>query len=269
MDETRVKKAEYAGLFYSSDPVEFKNLVDVDLAKAAMLGPDFSEIFLPAMIVPSGGYSYCSLTTLSAYQKLQARKYQKVIVLGSSHFFSFNGIALPDFDYFETPLGQIPIDQLSVERLKTNFNFHVYQNAFAKEYSVEMQLPYLQYFLKEFELVPLIVGNKINLMETVKMLQSILDEKTLIVVSTNFSHFHNEELARKTDQTTINAIQAKDPVVIMREGQASTLRAITILNELAIANHWLPVFTGYSTSADGGDDPDSVVGYAGLVYLQE
>jgi AmmeMemoRadiSam system protein B len=268
-DEIIIKKPEYTGLFYPSDCREFKDQLDILLSKVATLGPDLSEVPLRALIVPSAGFSYSAQTALAAYHKIQARKYSKILVLGSSHFFSFQGIALSSAQAFETIFGQIELDLPSIRKLQNNFNFHVYDSAFSKEYSIELQLPYLQHFQKDFKLIPMLVGSKVNLQECAKVISEILDESTLLIVSTNLSHFLDEENARIADQLTINALQSKSTVQIMKEGHASAIHALALLNEIAISNHWLPVYLDYSNSTRGGDDADSVVGYTGMIYLQE
>jgi AmmeMemoRadiSam system protein B len=269
MAEDFIKKSEYAGLFYPSDPQEFGEQIELTLAKVATLGPDFTDVPLRALIVPSAGFSYSGKTALTAYQKLLSRQYKRVVVLGPSHFFSFHGVALPNAISFETLFGQIEVDLVAINKLKDNFNFHFYENAFAKEYSIEIQLPFLQYCLKDFKLVPLIVGAKVNSQEVAQMISSLADDDTLFVVSTNLSHFHEQEEARLADQVTINAIQAKDSTLIMKEGDATSLPSLTILNDLAVMQHWLPIYIDYGNSITGGDDPDSVVGYGSLIYLQE
>ncbi len=269
MAEEFIKKSEYAGLFYSSDPQEFKEQIELAMAKVATLGPDFSDVPLKALIVPSAGFSHSGTTALAAYQKILSRDYKRVVVLGSSHFFSFHGIALPNSIAFETLFGQIEVDLLGINALKDNFHFHFYENAFAKEYSIEIQLPFLQYCLNDFKLLPLIVGSKVNFQEAAQVISALDDGETLFVVSTNLSHFHEKEEARIADQVTINAIQSKDSALIMKEGEASALPALALLNELALLQHWLPVFIDYGNSIAGGDDDDSVVGYGSLIYLQE
>jgi len=269
MAEDFIKKPEYAGLFYSSDPDELKEQIDLNMAKVATLGPDFSDIPLRALVVPSSGFSYCSTTALAAYQKILHRHYKRVVILASSHFFSFQGIALPEEASVETLFGAVDIDLVAIAKLKDNFNFHFFENAFAKEYSIEVQIPYLQYCLGDFQVVPLIVGNKINFREVADVIDKIIDDDTLVVVSTNFSHFLNAEEATAADEHTIQMLQSKDSLSIFKEGQASAIQALALLNEIALAKHWLPVFTHYSNSTAGGDDPDSVVGYASLLYLQE
>lgn len=264
-----VRKPEFAGLYYPSDAQELNDQIEIKLMDAAMLGADLSELSIGGMIVPSAGFSYSAKIALSAYQKVMNRNYSRVILIGKAHFFSFSGLALTGVDAYQSPLGEVLLDKKCIEKLSTNFNFQYNENAFAKEYSLEVQLPYLQKFLKNFQLVPLLLGNKIDLAEVAAKLSEIIDDNTLVVVSTDLSHFLTDAKARKTDQDTINAILARDVSGVKVAGQALALWGVVLINEIALLKEWQPMFLAYGNTSEGGDDPDSVVGYASMIYLSE
>lgn len=271
MDEKdkKIQKADYSGLYYPSDSEDLISTLELALGKAYMLGPDLTELKVKALIVPSTGYSYSAVIASAAYRELIGRKYEKVIVIGPSHFIVFPGMALTESDFFESPLGLLPVDQEMNSRLVMDFNFVVNEMAFMKEYSIELQLPFLQKYIPEAKLIPLVLGNKVNYVDVAERLGQILDENTLLIVATNLSHFLNDEKARKVDQETINALLAKDTDLILEQGQASALSGLAILTEIAKAKEWQPMYLAYGNSSEAGDDLSSVVGYGSLVYISE
>lgn len=266
--EQKIQKPDYNGLYYPSDAAALEETIELAIGKAASFGPDLSELAVKALIVPSAGYSYSAEVAAAAYQKILNRKYEKVIVIGASHFLQFQGMALTESDYFETPLGLVEVDTISNAKLATDFNFVVNELAFMKEYSIELQLPFLQKCLKDkFLLIPLVMGNKMDVNLIAERLAETIDDQTLIVVSTNLSHFLNNEKARKIDQETINALLNMNTNELQANGQASALNGLIILNEIAKLKGWQPVYLNYANSSDAGDDQNSVVGYGSLVYF--
>ena len=268
MEAIPIKKPEYAGLFYPSDPEEYKKLIEITLTEVGTMGPDYTDLQVKALVVPSSGFSYSAKTALIGYQQLLQRKYKKVIVLGSSHFFSFDGVAMTKAPGYETVFGSIAVNQATNVKLESILGFHYFENAFTKEYSIEIQLPYLQHCLGEFELIPLIIGNKVDYEGIANGLIHFLDDDTLIVLSTNLSHYHNAQKARIVDKQTIDSLLARDNDSLMASGEASALLGLSVLNHLAIDNNWVPIFLNYSESSQHGDNNDSVVGYGSLMYFQ-
>jgi AmmeMemoRadiSam system protein B len=265
----KIQKADYSGLYYPSDKDILNEALESALGKAYILGPDLSQLRVTALIVPSTGFSYSATIASSAYRELIGRKYQKVIVIGPSHYIVFPGMALSESDYFESPMGLTTVDQEVNSQLAMDFNFVVKETAFMKEYSIELQLPFLQKYIPEAKLIPLVLGNKINYTDIAVKLGEILDNNTLLIVSTNLSHFLSNEKSRKVDQETINALLAKDTNAILENGQASALSGLAILTEIAKAKEWQPMFLAYANSSEAGDDASSVVGYCSLVYISE
>jgi len=267
--DKKIEKADYSGLFYPSDKVDLNDALELALGKSASLGPDLTELKIKALVVPSTGYSYSAVVASAAYRELIGRKYEKVIVIGPSHFIVFPGMALSESDYFESPLGLVPVDQDMNDKLAMDLNFTVNEMAFMKEYSIELQLPFLRKYIPEAKLIPLVLGNKVNYKDIALKIGEILDENTLLIVSTNLSHFLNNEKARKVDQETINALLAKDTKLILEEGQASALSGLAILTEIAKNQEWQPMFLAYANSSEAGDDESSVVGYGSMIYINE
>jgi MEMO1 family protein len=262
-----IKKAEYAGLYYPSDPTELVEVIEQKIGEFGTFGPDLNNLQVRALIVPSGGYSYSGKVAAAAYKELYGRKFKKVVLVGSTHFINFEGIALSTADYFETPLGKIHVDKAAVEHISKKVNFAFNDLAFAKEYSLELQLPFLQKILGEFELIPMVTGGKTNYKEIAQEVAELLTDDVLIVISSNLSHFLDEKSAREADQLMIESLKEMNSEKIINDGEASALFALVTVNEIALIKGWTPIFLGYSNSAEAGDDPASVVGYGSLIYF--
>ncbi|MFH1254490.1 MAG: AmmeMemoRadiSam system protein B [bacterium] len=148
------------------------------------------------LIVPHAGLYYSGLCAAATYQSLflpdgeKNDKFKTVIILAPSHTTFINGIALPDYNTYKTVLGEIKIDTNAIKLLSKSEIFTVMKNAHDKEHAIEIQLPFLQQVLNDFKIVPLIVGNltEENLAKAVQQLQKIIDDRTLIIVSSDFTH---------------------------------------------------------------------------------
>lgn len=154
-----------------------------------------------ALLVPHAGHHYSGLCAAMAYQSLLTSKsrfaidpknttIKRVIILAPSHYHAFKGIALPDYTAYQTPLGMISVDQLAVEVLEKNNDFNIIPEAHNREHALEVQLPFLQATIKDFTMVPLIVGDLDNATRArvSNALESFLNDDTLLVISSDFMH---------------------------------------------------------------------------------
>lgn len=162
-----------------------------------------------ALIVPHAGHYYSGLCAASAYQSLMHDNQKnncikRVIILAPSHFAMLHGIALPDYTVYKTVLGEISVDQNALNTLAQCKQFRVVPQAHKPEHSLEIQLPFLQNTIESFELVPLIVGRILgeNYLELLKYLGQIIDDTTLVVVSSDFTH-HGTDYDYKVFDTNI------------------------------------------------------------------
>lgn len=157
---------------------------------------------IKALIAPHAGYYYSGLCAGSVYQTLlennthaplaerKNKTIKRVIILAPSHTSFYNGVALPEYTVFRTALGDIPVDWQALKKLNNNSYFRPYQLAHAKEHAIEMELPFLQKTIEQFSIIPLVVGHMRpeDTYMVAKMLKSMLDDTTLIVVSSDFVH---------------------------------------------------------------------------------
>ncbi len=211
-----LQPAVVAGQFYPAVASELQSMLDSLLeASPSQEDSTSNETFAPpkVLIAPHAGYIYSGGVAASAYRRLQAiaDTIHRVVLLGPAHRVRLSGIAASSADLFATPLGQIPLDREGIEAAlkhpNVGPNSGIVDAAFAQEHSLEVHLPFLQTCLKQFQLLPFVVGQAKT--EQVAELLDLLwgDEHTLIVISTDLSHFHPYEEARRRDQATSTAIE--------------------------------------------------------------
>jgi AmmeMemoRadiSam system protein B len=202
---TTTRPAALAGHFYPSDPAELRAAIAGFLAeaKSTRLPPP------KAVIVPHAGYIYSGAVAAAAYARLEAwgGHIRRVVLLGPTHRVYVRGLAAPTTAHFATPLGTIAIDQAALDGLRDLPQVVFSDEAHAKEHSLEVQLPFLQRVLPRATLVPLAVGDT-----TPRAVAEVLerfwdDPETLIVISSDLSHFLPYEEARRRDSLTASAIE--------------------------------------------------------------
>ncbi|MHB8622520.1 MAG: AmmeMemoRadiSam system protein B [Sulfuricaulis sp.] len=201
---TNVRNPAVAGMFYPADPRELHAMIESYLGAAQAIGS------VPkAIIAPHAGYVYSGSIAASAYVRLKAARgrISRVVLLGPTHHIGFNGLALSSADYFATPLGRIVVDQEATSKISHLPQVGVLDAAHAQEHSLEVHLPFLQEVLGEFRLVPLVVGDA-SPKEVDEVLDLLWDgSETLIVISTDLSHYHDYKTAQKLDRATSQAIE--------------------------------------------------------------
>ena len=197
--------AAVAGSFYPANPTQLQQQIEALLVQTPEGG-------LPpkALIVPHAGYLYSGLTAAHAYRKLVSQRHiiKRVVALGPSHRVALRGVAMPESEVFRTPLGDIEIDHQSVSGLIARGDIKISEPAHQKEHSLEVQLPFLQQVLDTFSLIPLVVGECDK-----ELVAEILDElwggeETLILISTDLSHYHPYKCAQIIDTRTSTEIES-------------------------------------------------------------
>ena len=259
---TTVRKPAVAGLFYPADAQELRDGVKayLDSAKIAGLVPK-------AIIVPHAGYIYSGSVAATAYACVaQGRSdIKRVVLLGPSHRVAFDGLALHHADAFETPLGVIPVDKDSIQAICALPQVHLLNEAHQYEHSLEVQLPFLQEVLDDFLLVPLAVGDA-----SPQDVGAVLDmlwggPETLIVVSSDLSHYHGYETAKKMDNATAQAIESLKPEKI-DPNRACGCYPINGLLTVARRRHMTAKTIDLRNSGDTAGPRDHVVGYGAYVF---
>ena len=199
-----VRQPAVAGQFYPADPRKLRQVVDGYLGEAVATRPAPK-----AIIVPHAGYIYSGPVAASAYVNLISvrDKISRVILLGPAHRVYVKGLVLDSATHFATPLGMIKIDKNAIEMISGLPQISISDIAHAQEHSLEVQLPFLQSVLDNFLLVPLVVGEATP-QEVAEILELLWgSDETLIVISSDLSHYHDYTTATRLDQTTTQAIE--------------------------------------------------------------
>lgn len=252
-------------MFYPSSAYELKSDVTSYMARAR---PPRLPTAPKALIAPHAGYPYSGPVAGSAFKSLNGMHKQitRVILFGPSHHVSFRGMALSSADVFHTPLGEIEVDHQATEELNGNPLVVVNDHAHRDEHSLEVELPFLQCALDDFTIVPVVVGNARA--EEVSSVMELLwgGPETLIVVSSDLSHYHAYELARDIDRQTTDAIVALAPERISPDQACGRLAVQGLL--LSARKHTLrAVALDVRNSGDTAGDRRQVVGYGAYVFI--
>ena len=257
---TTIRPAAVAGAFYPGDPE------DLEASVARMLeGASAPVDAVPkALIAPHAGYVYSGPIAATAYQLLARHRQgiRRVVLLGPAHRAYLEGLAFPSVDAFETPLGDVPLDRQAINQALALPGTVVSDEAHALEHCLEVQLPFLQRVLSDFQLVPILVGRCPA--ETVaRVLESLWGDQTLLIISSDLSHYHAYEEARQLDAQTSARILARDEGLHGEE--ACGAAAINGLMRLA-RDHDLAVSAlDVRNSGDTAGDRHQVVGYGAYV----
>jgi AmmeMemoRadiSam system protein B len=249
-----------AGLFYPAAADALRHDVQgyLDDSRAAATGP------LHALIVPHAGYDYSGPVAAQAYALLRGRRYERVVMLGPAHRVAFRGIALPTVAQFQTPLGAVALDTRLIGELSPLRGVSLRDDAHALEHCLEVQLPFLQSVLPAFRLVPAVVG--LTDPQTVReFLDAAVDEQTLVVISTDLSHYHDYATAQAIDAATVARIEALDGRIDGSE--ACGAYALNGFLDYAARRGWRVERLDVRNSGDTAGDRARVVGYASFAVV--
>ncbi|MBM3347708.1 MAG: AmmeMemoRadiSam system protein B, partial [Betaproteobacteria bacterium] len=205
-----VRRAAVAGMFYPGDAGELSRQIAGFLEHTPHRAP--APGFPKAVIVPHAGYVYSGAVAASAYDLLRPARgiIRRTVVLGPCHRVPVRGLALPAAAAFETPLGSVLVDASAVASIRDMPQVTESAATHAQEHAIEVQLPFLQQVLGEFSLVPLVVGDA-SPAEVAGVLERLWGgAETLIVISSDLSHYHSHAEARAIDAATVKAILELD-----------------------------------------------------------
>lgn len=264
MKALTIRAPAVAGMFYPASAYELQSDVEKYLAKARIPRPAPRP---KALIAPHAGYDYSGPIAGSAFACLRDlhRDIKRVLLIGPSHRVAFRGLALSHADAFNTPLGDVSVDQeangvlLMLEHVQMNDRAH------RDEHDLEVELPFLQCLLDEFEIVPVLVGDA-SARDVAAIINKFWDRPdTLIVVSSDLSHYLPYVQAQALDRNTAAAILSLSPDKIGPE-QACGRVAIQGLLIAAKEHQCQPVQLDLRNSGDTAGDKSQVVGYGAWVF---
>ena len=217
------------------------------------------------LIVPHAGYIYSGSTAAAAYKLLEPlkNKIRRIVLLGPSHRVPFEGLALPDCEAFATPLGNVPLDTQTMATLSRFGQIQTLDSAHLHEHSLEVQCPFLQTVLNNFKLIPIVVGDATSLAvaEVIEHLWG--GPETLIIISSDLSHYHNYEEASYRDNLTVKAIEQLSSD--LTGGQACGCYPLNGMMKVAQRRGMEVVTLDVCNSGDTAGDKDRVVGYGAFV----
>lgn len=258
-----VRTPAVAGLFYPVDTAELHAQVRHFLTEVEAPAGSLPK----AIIAPHAGYIYSGPVAASAYARLQAARgsIARVLLLGPSHRVGFRGIAASAMTAFETPLGSIPVDQEAVTAARQLPDVGVLEQAHAREHSLEVHLPFLQEVLGSFSLVPLVVGEA-RPSQVGQVLETLWGgPETLIVISSDLSHYLDYQNARQLDQATSKAIETLRFEDISYE-QACGRNPVNGLLWVARRKNLQVETLDLRNSGDTAGSRDQVVGYGAYAF---
>ncbi len=259
---SNIRPPAVAGMFYPDDAVALHAMVDGFLAEASTQGA------VPkAIIVPHAGYLFSGPVAASAYHLLEpARQHiKRIVLLGPAHRVHIQGLATSSARHFATPLGNVVIDQEAIATALTLPQVREFDEAHALEHSLEVQLPFLQTVLDDFTLVPFVVGDA-NPAEVSEVLEALWGgEETLIVISSDLSHYEHYEKAKILDLATTENIEQLKPEAI-RHTDACGRNPINGLLRLARKRGLIAKTIDLRNSGDTAGPQDEVVGYGAYAF---
>jgi AmmeMemoRadiSam system protein B len=257
------RPAAVAGSFYPDDPETLAAAVDTHLAAGRQLLARRGAKDVPkAIIAPHAGYIYSGAIAGTVYAAVQERcaGIERVVLLGPAHRVRVDGLAASSAEAFATPLGEVPVDRVAVHDSLRHSQVHVFDAAHAAEHSLEVQLPFLQRILPHFELIPFAVGAATHA-EVAEVLDDLWGgPETLVVISSDLSHYYDYATAVQLDTDTAEAIHTLQPERLGPESACGRIPVGGLL--IAAQRHGLRVAVlDLRNSGDTAGPRDEVVGY--------
>jgi len=262
MGQRRVRPPAVAGTFYPDSPETLRFTVESLLREVPVATGPAPK----AIIAPHAGYIYSGPIAASAFQAVAsaAQQIERVVLLGPSHFVALRGLGMPDASYFATPLGEVRIEPEGMGAALRLPQVRLQPDAHEREHSLEVELPFLQILLGDFNLVPLVVGEA-DAEEVAEVLDRLWGgPETLLVISSDLSHYLPYETARQADRKTAEEILALggplDP------HQACGARPVSGLLLAARRRGMTPTLLDLRNSGDTAGDHSRVVGYGAFAF---
>jgi len=262
-----LRKAAVKDIFYPGESGELKGMIDKFLDGFQQKKLDGK---LKALIVPHAGYRYSGSIAAEGYKYLKGldqSRCWKILLLGPSHHLPFYGAAPSSSSEWELPFGNIFVKDVRDE-LESFSEISEVQDVDIEEHSLEVQVPFIQRCLKNFELYPLLLGQ----IRAEKLANDLLDfcsrDDVVVVVSSDLSHFKPYKDAQDTDLETCNAIKEGDVERFKEVGDACGRKGIETLMHISEKLNWQRDMLTYKNSGDTASDKSRVVGYTSFIFYK-
>ena len=263
-----IRKESVAGTFYPDNAKQIENMIK-DYNKVIdehLKQKDVLKLEPRAIIVPHAGYIYSAFTANLAYRLLANSKPKRVVVIGPSHKVYLDGVSASDYDYYETPFGNLSIDKEFISILKKNFQVNFIPEAH-HEHSTEVQMPLISNYLKDVKVVELVYG-KVDPTYLSQIIDFCLNQKdTAVVISTDLSHYYSLSDAKKLDNICMDAIVNLNTKRLHEGCEACGKIGVEAMLIEAKKRQLTPRLLDYRTSADASGDESRVVGYLSVAFI--
>lgn len=271
-----IRKSVASGTFYPSDKATLSKLIDNCMSEIPITNIKDSKGF----IIPHAGYIYSGKTASYAYSIIKKINPENIIIIGPSHKVSFDGFSIDTKEKYETPLVNLDINKkITNKLLQSNNTFSYKEEAHKVEHSIDVQIPFIAHSCPKAKITCIIAGNISGeqLNNATTLISKILNEhhNTIVIASTDLSHFHNSDQAIKKDNTAINAIINMDGQELLdsyRKQKAELCGLIPVLALMKImdnSGYTSPNMLNYSHSGYSSGDNSSVVGYTSIIFEKE
>lgn len=272
----KIKEPNVSGQFYDADPGRLLKHINSFLSQAQVTPSDKN---IQILISPHAGYVYSGPVAAYSYKAISQKSYKTVVIIAVSHYYGFDGAAVWPEGGFRTPLGVVEVDSdFANKLLAADPKFVSKPQAFEQEHSLEVQIPFLQAVLKDFKIVPVIMGQ--TSFATVQRLADVLDslisarEDVLVVASSDMSHYHSGDVAKEMDQSTLKMIEQMDlqgfwEQCSLHQKEMCGFVPVTTVMLLAQKRGLKPEVLRYANSGDVVGDYSRVVGYGSVIFYKE
>jgi AmmeMemoRadiSam system protein B len=271
-----VREPILAGQWYPGGADELRTTIQGYLSAAGDVAVPGE---LQGLVVPHAGYMYSGPVAAYAYSLLKGSEVERVILIGPSHRFGFSGISVDLQSGYRTPLGTVPVDlEFGKKLLAADTILRDLPQAHSQEHSLEIQVPFLQVVLKRFRIVPIVMGQQ-DLGTCARLAQTLFrvlgpDTGSLVIASTDLSHFHTDTQARGLDREFIRKVEAYDPEGLSKSLSVGCCEAcgggptVAAMLTARLRGADRAVLLRYATSGDVTHDRRQVVGYLAAALIR-
>lgn len=262
-----IRQPAVAGLFYPSNSSELRNEILFMLSSAeSKISP--ANVF--GIVSPHAGYIYSGRTAAFGFNLLKDRNIDKVVIISPSHREYFQGVSIYDGDAYQTPLGVVEVDKELAEKIVEGSDSIFFgREGHRQEHAVEVQIPFLQIVLKDFKIVPIVMGdqNKVYVNELANQISKAVDDKTVVIASSDLSHFYPKNKAYELDSIVAKRISEFDYDKLQNDLDTRRCEAcgggpiVALMRSAALLNKKKSFILDRSDSGDVSGDNSEVVGY--------
>jgi len=272
IDTGNIRQPAAAGTFYPAEPAVLADTVDTLLANAESHSVPGKIV---ALILPHAGYPYSGHVAAAGFKLIKDLRFERVVLVGPSHFVAFSGISVPSSEYYRTPLGDVPVDTQFAAILRSNSRVFIdFPEAHRKEHALEVEIPFLQRLWpgRPFQILPFVIGfvRSEEIMLMARTIFELIRQDSLVIISADFSHYHPYEKAVEMDTRAIEAIVSGDidrMTYYLNRKEIEIDAQYAVLSMMIAADH-LKAEAKILKYANSGDvaTRESVVGYSAIAF---